>query len=628
MAILRARRRAFWGCVIGGLPTFTSAVAAAAAAGDAGKVIVTATRTSQPVDDALSSVTIITRADIEARQATSVQELLTGEAGVQISNNGGLGKATDVFLRGTDADHILVLVDGVKLGSATLGTTAFEYLPIGEIDRIEIVRGPRSSLYGSEAVGGVIQIFTHRGHGDPQLTASIGGGSHGTEIVSAGLSGNSGNLTYSVSQSYLGSDGYVSCRGTPVPPGGGCFTFDPTPDGFHNASQAVRVGYDFGDATSAEVTVLRAQGGTRFAGTFVNHESFVQQAVGLTGRWSPLPAVHLMARAGQARDEATDDLNRVPQSTFDTVHNQGTLQADWQLATQQLLTLGADAQRDGVASSVAYAVGARRDVGEFLEYQGAVADEGWSISGRHDYNEQFGGQTTGNAAWAHRFSTALRMTASLGTAFRAPTFNELYYPFFGNPALRPEHSRSMELGLDDSGVQARWSLHAFETRVHDLIAFDSSFLPANIDEAVIRGVEGEMTARRPASTASLTLTWLDPRNRTPGSAEAGNLLPRRAKMSGRLELEHRWVRVRLMGRFNAAGRRFDDFANTRPLGGYTTIDLVGGWSLTSQWSLQAKLANVTDRHYETAEFYPQDGRNAWISLRYQPGPPNQERDSR
>lgn len=628
MAVQRTRRRALWGCVFGGLPTFLMAAAVAEMPGDAGNVVVTATRTSQPVDDALSSVTIITRADIEARQATSVQELLTGEAGVQISNNGGLGKATDVFLRGTDGDHVLVLVDGVKLGSATLGTIAFEYLPAAEIDRIEIVRGPRSSLYGSEAVGGVIQIFTHRGQGDSQLTASVGGGSHGTDSVSTGLSGSSGKFSYSVSQSYLGSEGYASCRGTPVPPGGGCFTFDFTPDGYHNASQAARVGYDFSDATSAEVTALRTQGGTRFAGTFVNHERFVQQAVGVTGRWSPLPTVHLMARLGQSRDEATDDLNRVPQSTFDTVHNQGTLQADWQLSTQHLLTLGADAQRDGVASSVAFAVESRRAAGAFLEYQGAVAAERWSVSGRHDRNEQFGGQTTGNAAWGHSLAAGLRVTASVGTAFKAPTFNELYYPFFGNPTLRPEHSRSTELGLDDSRAQARWSLHAFETRIHDLIAFDSSFLPANVNAAVIRGVEGQVTARRAVSTASLTLTWLDPRNRTSGSADDGNLLPRRSKASSRLELERRWSSVRLAARLNAAGPRFDDLANSRPLGGYTTLDLLGGWSLTPQWSLQGKLANVAGRHYETAEFYPQDGRNAWITLRYQPTPLNRERDPR
>src|SRR5258705_988912 len=216
MAFLRTLRAAVRVCVLGGLPIFRLASAGAQAQGDAATVVVTATRTIQSIDDALSSVTIITRADIQARQATSVQELLTGEAGIQISNNGGLGKATALFLRGTDADQVLVLVDGIKLTSVTLGTTAFEYLPVEEIDRIEIVRGPRSSLYGSEAVGGVIQIFTHRGKGEPQLTTSVGAGSHDTENLSAGLSGSVGKLAYSGSTSYFGSDGYASCRGTPV----------------------------------------------------------------------------------------------------------------------------------------------------------------------------------------------------------------------------------------------------------------------------------------------------------------------------------------------------------------------------------------------------------------------------
>jgi vitamin B12 transporter len=619
MGFLRALRRgAGRVCVLGALPTFLLASTGAQAQSDAATVVVTATRTIQSIDDVLSSLTIITRADIQARQATSVQELLIGEAGVQISNNGGLGKATAVFLRGTDADQVLVLVDGVKLTSATLGTTAFEYLPVEEIDRIEVVRGPRSSLYGSEAVGGVIQIFTRRGQGAPQLTASAGGGSHATENTSAGLSGSTSGLSYSASSSYLGSDGYASCRGTPVPPGAGCFTFDFTPDGFHNASQSARIGYDFSDTANVEVTALRAQGGTRFAGTFVNHESFVQQTAGVTGQGSPLPSLHLTMRAGQSRDEATDDLNFVPQSRFDTLHSQGTLQADWQLAPQHLLTLGTDAQRDSVASSVAYAVSSRRDIGGFLEYQGGLASERFSISARHDANEQFGGQATGSAAWSHRFADGLRLTASFGTAFRAPTFNELYYPFFGNPALRPEHSRSAELGIDGSRAEAQWSFHAFETRVTDLIAFDSSFLPANIESAVIRGAEGQLAARRAASTASLIVTWLDPRDRTPGSAEGGNLLPRRARLSSRLELGHQWASAHFTARLNTVGPRFEDLANTRPLGGYTTLDLLSSLAPTRQWSVEAKIANVSGRHYETAEFYPQDGRTGWITLRYHP----------
>ena len=618
MAFLRTLRAASRVCVVGALPTFQLASAGAQAQGDAATVVVTATRTSQSIDDALTSVTIITRADIQARQPASVQELLTGEAGVQISNNGGLGKATALFLRGTDADQVLVLIDGVKLTSATLGTTAFEYLPVEEIDRIEIVRGPRSSLYGSEAVGGVIQIFTRRGQGEPLLTASAGGGSHNTENTSAGLSGSTSRLSYSVSSSYLGSDGYVSCRGTPVPPGGGCFTFDFTPDGFHSASQSARIRYDFSDAANAEFTALRAQGGTHFAGTFVNHENFVQQSAGVTGRWSPLSSLQLTIRAGQSRDEATDDLNFVPQSRFDTLHSQATLQVDWQLATQHLLTLGTDAQRDSVASSVAYAVSSRRDIGSFLEYQGGFASERWSVSARHDDNEQFGGQATGSAAWSHRLPGGLRLIASFGTAFRAPTFNELYYPFFGNPALRPEHSRSAELGINGSRAEAQWSLHTFGTRINDLIAFDSSFLPANIDTAVIRGAEGQLSVRRAASTASLVVTWLDPSNRTPGSPEGGNLLPRRARLSGRLELGRQWASAHFTARLNAVGPRFEDLANTQRLGGYITLDLLSTLVPAPQWSVEAKLANVSGRHYETAKFYPQDGRTGWISLRYHP----------
>ena len=410
----------------------------------------------------------------------------------------------------------------------------------------------------------------------------------------------------------------MSCRGTPVPPGGGCFTFDFTPDGFHNASQSARIGYDFSDTSNVEVTALRAQGGTRFAGTFVNHESFVQQTAGVTGRWSPLSSLHLTIRAGESRDEARDDLNSVPQSRFDTLHSQGTLQADWQLAPQHLLTLGTDAQRDSVASSVGYAVSSRRDIGGFLEYQGGFASERFSISARHDDNEQFGGQATGSAAWSHRFAGGRRLTASFGSAFRAPTFNELYYPSFGNPALRPEHSRSAELGLDSSRGEAQWSLHTFETRVNDLIAFDSSFRPANIETAVIRGAEAQVSARRAASTASLIVTWLDPRNRTPGSAEGGNLLPRRTRLSSRLELGHQWASVRLSARLNAVGPRFEDLANTQRLGGYITLDLLGSFAPAQQWSVEAKLANVSGRRYETAEFYPQDGRTGWITLRYHP----------
>jgi vitamin B12 transporter len=209
-------------------------------------VVVTGTRTPTSSDDSLASVTVLSREDIDARQALSIQELLQGEAGLQISNNGGLGKVSSVFLRGANADQVLVLVDGVRLGSATLGTTAFQYLQVDQIGRVEIVRGPLSSLYGSEAMGGVIQIFTRRPSGDgASFEADAAGGSHDTNSFGASIGVSSGPISYALSASNLSSNGYANCRGAPATatsPGGGCFVFDSAPDGFHNLSGSARLG--------------------------------------------------------------------------------------------------------------------------------------------------------------------------------------------------------------------------------------------------------------------------------------------------------------------------------------------------------------------------------------------------
>jgi len=420
-----------------------------------------------------------------------VQELLTGEQACKFQTMGPR-QGYRLFLRGTDADR------------CWCWSTASNSRPLRSARRpSSTCRSKRltaSKLSGVPARASmaqrrrrVIQIFTRRGQGEPQLTASAGGGSHNTENTSAGLSGSSSRLSYSVSSSYLGSDGYVSCRGTPVPPGGGCFTFDFTPDGFHNARSPLG-----SDTTSATRRTSRSQhcvpGWDPLRRDVRQSRKLRPADCGGTGRWSPLPSLHLTIRAGQSRMRrrmtSIWSAEQVRHPSFP-----GTLQADWQLAPQQLLTLGT------MRSAIAWRV--RSLCGQFTPRRRRLprvsrrfASERFSISARHDDNEQFGGQATGSAAWSHRFAGGRRLTASFGTGFRAPTFNELYYPFFGNPALRPEHSRSAELGIDGSRGEAQWSLHTFETRVNDLIAFDSSFLPANIETAVIRGAEGQVTARR------------------------------------------------------------------------------------------------------------------------------------
>ncbi len=581
-------------------------------------LVVTATRTAQTADDTLSSVTVITRKDIERQQARSVQDLLRGVPGVDVVNNGGAGKASSLFLRGTESDHVLVLIDGVKTGSATLGTTAFQHIPVEQIDRIEIVRGPRSSLYGSEAIGGVIQIFTRKGGGTLTPFFSLGGGRYGTLDASAGLSGGGDRGWFSASVSAASTDGFNACDGKPSPGGAGCYTVEPDKDGYDNRSASLRGGYRFASGIALDLHALYAKGKTEFDGSYVNEAESVQQVLGGSLQLDPLDMWHLTLAAGRSWDDSDNFLNGTFMSRFRTERDTVTLQNDFAVADDHLLTVGADYQDDRVSGTTAYAVDSRDNLGVFTQYQGWLGAHDLQLSMRRDDNQQFGKHTTGGAAWGYAWNPDLRLTASYGTAFKAPTFNELYYPGYGNPGLSPEKSRSLELGLAGKTGWGRWSLNVYQTRVDDLIAFDAStFAPGNIDQARIRGLEAVLGTRVGQWELNTNLTLLDPQNRSAG-ANNGNVLPRRARQSFRLDADRDFGRYRLGATVLAAGKRYDDLANTRELAGYATVDLRAEYSMDKDWRLQARVENLFDKDYETAAYFNQPGRSLYLTLRYQP----------
>lgn len=578
-------------------------------------VIVTATRTAQTAAETLAAVTVITRKDIERRQAQSVQDLLRGTAGFSIANNGGAGKATSVFLRGTESDHVLVLIDGVKIGSATLGTAAFQDLPVELIERIEIVRGPRSSLYGSEAIGGVIQIFTRKGRGPVKPSLSLSGGSFDTYDASAGVSGGDEREWFSAQLSGIDTEGFNACDGTPA--GAGCFTDEPDKDGYRNSAGALRGGLRFDNGAEADLHWLRSSGDTEFDGSFVNASESMQQALGGSLRWSPLDAWQMTLAAGQSRDESDNFKDGAFQSRFDTERDSFTFQNDVTLADTQLLTVGLDYQDDRVDGTTAYAVDARDDTGLFTQYQGAFGGHDVQLSLRRDDNEQFGNHNTGGVAWGYALRNALRLTAAYGSAFKAPTFNELYFPGFGNANLHPEESRSLEVGVAGDIGTGRWSLNAFGTRIDELIGFDASFTPTNIDEARILGIEAVLGIQLAGWDFDTNLTLLDPENRS-GDANDGNVLPRRARQSLRFDADRQVGKFTFGTTLFTEGKRYDDLANNRTLGGYTTLDLRGEYRFAQDWRLQARVANLFDKDYETADFYNQPGRSLLVTLRYQP----------
>ncbi len=577
-------------------------------------VVVTATRTAHTADDTLASVTVITRQDIERLQARSVEDLLRGDLGGSISNNGGPGKATSIFLRGTNSDHVLVLIDGIKVGSATLGTTAFQDIPVDQIERIEIVRGPRSSLYGSEAIGGVIQIFTRKGGGPLKPFVSLGGGSHGTYDGATGISGGGEKSWFNASVSGFHTQGINACSGSLT---AGCFTIEPDKDGYRNNSGALRGGYRFGNGTDIDVHWMRADGANMFDGSSVNESKSVQEVYGGRFRFTPMTPWQVTLLTGRSHDDSDNFKDSVFKSRFNTERDTVSLQNDVSFGASQLLTVGIDRQDDRIASTTAYPVTSRNNSGLFAQYQGAFGKNDLQASLRRDDNEQFGGRTTRSVAWGHGFDGGLRLIASYGTAFKAPTFNQLYFPGFGNPSLSPEESRSVEVGVNNKTDWGRWALNAFKTEIDNLIAFDATFTPANIDSARIRGLEAKLGSRLADWDVNTGLTWLDPENRSSGS-NTGRVLPRRAQQALRVDVDRAFVPYRCGARLHAEGHRYDDLANTRRLGGYTTMDLHGEYTFVKNWLLQARIDNLFDKDYETAAFFNQPGRSFFFTLRYQP----------
>jgi vitamin B12 transporter len=586
------------------------------AATDLDQVVVTATRTAQTQDQTLAAITVIDRAEIERLQPASLPDLLTGRPGISIANNGGPGKSTSVFMRGTESDHVLVLVDGIKIGSATSGGASLQDIPVEQIERIEIVRGPFSSLYGSEALGGVIQIFTRRPNGTFSPSASAAVGSQNLQRFAAGVSGRAKDAEhggwYAINAAHENTDGINAYRGPR--------NFDPDKDGYRNNSLTLQGGYRFSEQWDADLRAFRAEGNNEYDGSVNNEADTVQQVIGGRVRYAPRDRLKFTASLGSSADLSENFLNGVYSSTFDTRRELGSLQADVGIAAG-LLTLGFDWLGDEMHSNTDYARDRRINRGVFGQWQQSFRTQSLQASARRDDDSQFGGETTGSVLWGWNFTRALRLSASYGTAFKAPTFNELYFPGYGNPSLGPETSRSFELGLRGEHDWGSWSLNAFDTKIDDMIAFDASLGPTggpnNIDRARIQGVEATSGVVWLDWNLRASLTWLDPRN-DGDNVNHDKLLPRRAKETGRIDADRRFGRFSVGASVIGIGERYDNLANTTRMAGYGLADLRAGFALTEAWSVQASLNNAFDKRYETAALYNQPGRNWLLTVRYQP----------
>lgn len=599
----------------------SSAALADGAANDAAialnPVIVTATRTAEKLNDTLAPVTLITRADIERLQPRDFQDLLVGLPGIVVSNSGGSGKATTISLRGTNSDHIIVLLDGIKLGSATLGTTSFEQIPVDLIDHIEIVRGPRSSLYGSEAIGGVIQIFTKRAAAGETLTPSfaIGAGSMGSARQELGLRGSLGQAWYSAGFSGQTTEGIDSRPSV----GEG------DDDGYWNLAGSLATGWRFANGAEISANWLRAKSRNEYDGSYTNESDNTQEAFGGQARFKPLSFWNVALSAGQSRDLSVNfHRPEIPanRSQINTARDSYSFQNDFAIGDTQSISAGVDQQHDRVSGSTAYDVKSRDNTGLFAQYQGGWRGHELSFSLRRDDNQQFGNYETGGAAYGYRFANGIRIGASHGTAFKAPTFNQLYFPNFGDPSLQPETSRSSEVnlsGVADLGEACfTGSVNGYRSRISNLIDFvPPTYAPENIGLALIYGVEAQAGLQWRGLRTQLTYNWLDPENRSDG-ANQGKTLQRRVKHNARVDLDYAFSRISVGSTVYAAGQRYSNPGNTSTTGGYTTVDLRAAYDVVPGWQLQLAARNLLDKRYQTVATYEQPGITFFATVRYTP----------
>ncbi|MBD3738533.1 TonB-dependent receptor [Pseudomonas sp. S5(2021)] len=573
--------------------------------------LITANRDVEQRTESSAANTVFTRADIERLRPVSVLELLTHVPGVQVTNYGGRGALYGLYVRGTSTAQSLILIDGVRVNSATAGIAGLQYLSVDQIERIEVLRGSRSALYGSDAMGGVIQLFTRRGNGpglNPYLR--VAGGSNNTWERSLGLSGGDDRTRFNLSAALEETEGFDRTRtSTPA---------DRDDDAYRNRSMAASISHRLSDRLQLGLNVLDQRGKTEIDDSFA----------GAPGR---LPYDHFAVSStsafleGQLHENWTSRVelghsedkqeNREKWSTTRSVNNTYRDSVTWlntlDLTETQRLRLGAEYVNDKVRSSNSFTESSRKNHALFVQhsYQG----QGFSteVGMRHDKNEQFGTENTFNGALTLPLNKDHQIILSYAEGFRVPTFADLYWPaeawYVGNPDLAPEKSRSYELQWRGQiSADTRIEASVYRTDFRNLITYVSdpvTFLGTmnNVERARINGFEASLHQELLGWQSTLGLSVIDPRNR-----DTGHTLQNRAKRTLSLDIDRNFGRIAVGASWRAVSSSYGDSANNTEIAGHGVFDLRSSWQASDELSFDLKLANLLDKDYSRL-LYTYDG---------------------
>lgn len=568
----------------------------------------TVTANRMPTKNTLAPNTVITRADIERLQINDLPSLLSRFPGIDMTSNGGRGKASSIFMRGTDSDHVLFLIDGVKWFSATSGGAAIQDFPISQIERIEIVRGPRSGLYGSEAIGGVIQIFTRESKSGFTPYGEVSVGSHNAQSITAGATGGNASTSYNVTVNHSSTNGINAKEEN-----------DPDHDGYRNKSVSAKLSHQFTDDWSVGLNFLRAEGDNEYDGFLPTNDhtaDTVQQVMGVNSEYKLTDIWSFQFQLSESRDQSEDFTNNVSSGVFNTRHRLISVNNLINIAPGHLVSIGFDYEHDKVMSSNDFTEKSRDNRAPYISWQAEVERFNWLLSARHDNNEAYGSKNTGTAEAGFYLTDNLQLVANVGTAFKAPTFNQLYWPstafFVGNPNLEPEKSKSYGLGLIGSVEWGTWSVHSYHTDIRDLLIYQFP-TTENVDEAEIEGIEFDVATNLMGWQVNFNASFLNPEDK-----ETDKTLRRRAQRMANLHIDRQFGKWATGASWKVSGHRYDDAANTVRLGGYGLLDLRLSYQFAKDWSAKVTANNVLDKEYQTIPTYNSLDRTVMFTVSYQP----------
>ncbi|HZJ91721.1 MAG TPA: TonB-dependent receptor [Thiopseudomonas sp.] len=572
--------------------------------------VITANRTAEDRKDSTAAVTVFTRADIDRLQPVNVPDLLSRVPGVQIQQSGGRGSTTGVFIRGTKTAQTLVLIDGVRVGSASAGGASLQHLNMDQIERVEVLRGARSAVYGSDAIGGVIQIFTRRSAGEGlQGRVRVAAGNKGVWERSAGLSGGDQDTRFNISASLDEMNGFDRTNKS--------YSSDADHDAYRNKAISFSLSHAFNEQLSAGINVLDQRGKTEYDNPFGRFDmntftSFAAQpydkyAVSSTSVFAEFQANEQLTsrlELGHSEDKASSyDKLFAGRDDFDTYRDSAAWLNTFAINEQHSVLAGVDYTKDKLRSTEDFEKDSRWNQAVFIQhsYKGDIF--GTELGLRHDKNQQFGSENTWNAAVSLPVGQANEFVLSYAEGFRAPTFNDLYYPMYGNSNLKAEKSKGYELQWRSQLADTvRLEASIYQNKVRDQIQYQTNKTLKNV-QARVNGFEASLQHEVFAAQGSLNLSLIDARER-----KYGHQLPRIAKRTLSYDLDKQLGAFAVGGTWRVASKSFNDANNNVKIAGFGTMDLRGNWQATQDLGIDLRLANIFDKGY-TRAMYNYGGEN-------------------